>query len=601
MALSIATDTSQLLASKSSFANSIKVNEAMERLSSGLRINAASDDAAGVAVATRIQSSVTAMGMAIRNATDGQSMIDTAEGALVEVTNILQRMRELSVQAANGTFSTTDRDMIQVEMDQLTTEIDRIAVSTQWAGQSFFNGTNSASTLATDHSEKFTASFQIGPTPNDADNISVDFHAITSEALGVSGGVKSPTVSTSVTGASATNVIEAVASSDTAGTIEIKSAFVAGDTYSIKINGHSISITAADDDGFENSTAGLNQQLAAKINTDSHPVTGGSLGFNAVYNSSSGKIDVSYGNPVIDELVQDPNDTATPPATSLSLSGTTATFEDTTEGRTYGLTVNGTSFTFTPTSSDAYTDNATGYAEGAKAALEAALATANKTGVTVAASVVSDKATLDITSKLTFTDATSTATSNTATLISTTESSDPSLGEKVTVAGTLTANDSFSITIDGNTFTAVYEEDDGYANSTAGVAAQLIAKINDADIAGLTVTDNEDGSFILAKGGALTVDSATNSHAAIAAIDGALQILSGDRANFGALSNRFTSAISNLTNVAANAEMSLGRLQDADFAAETSKLTTGRILEQASIAMMAQANAAKQNVLQLLG
>ena len=76
MALSIATDTSQLLASKSSFANSIKVNEAMERLSSGLRINAASDDAAGVAVATRIQSSVTAMGMAIRNATDGQSMID---------------------------------------------------------------------------------------------------------------------------------------------------------------------------------------------------------------------------------------------------------------------------------------------------------------------------------------------------------------------------------------------------------------------------------------------------------------------------------------------------------------------------------------------
>ena len=97
MALNIATDSAYLLASKSSDRNTVSLNQSMERLTSGLRINSASDDAAGVAVATRINSDVQGMRMAIRNATDGQSMINTAEGAMVEITNILQRMRELVI------------------------------------------------------------------------------------------------------------------------------------------------------------------------------------------------------------------------------------------------------------------------------------------------------------------------------------------------------------------------------------------------------------------------------------------------------------------------------------------------------------------------
>ena len=137
MALNIATDTAFLLASKSSDRNTITLNQSMERLTSGLRINSASDDAAGVAVATRINSDVQGMRMAIRNATDGQSMINTAEGAMVEITNILQRMRELAIQAANGTNSPTDRDMIQLEIDQLTMEVDRIAQSHNGQGKVF--------------------------------------------------------------------------------------------------------------------------------------------------------------------------------------------------------------------------------------------------------------------------------------------------------------------------------------------------------------------------------------------------------------------------------------------------------------------------------
>jgi len=138
-------------------------------------------------------------------------------------------------------------------------------------------------------------------------------------------------------------------------------------------------------------------------------------------------------------------------------------------------------------------------------------------------------------------------------------------------------------------------------DSPAAAAQQIVAKLQAEGITGLNLTDNIDGTFDIVLGGNLSVASATDSHKAINSIDFAMQNISADRAMFGALSNRFDMSISNLSNVAANSEMSLGRLQDADFAAETSRMTTSRILEQASIAMMAQANAAKQNVLQLLG
>ena len=107
----------------------------MERLSTGKRINGAADDAAGVAIASRLTAEIKGTNQAIRNAMDGQAMIDTAEGAHQEIENILQRMRELSVQAANDTNSTIDRTYIQDEIVQLTAEIDRISSATSWAGQ----------------------------------------------------------------------------------------------------------------------------------------------------------------------------------------------------------------------------------------------------------------------------------------------------------------------------------------------------------------------------------------------------------------------------------------------------------------------------------
>ena len=112
----------------------------MARLSSGNRINSASDDAAGVAIASRLTADIRGTDQAIRNALDGQALLDTAEGAHKEIENILQRMREVSVQAGNDTNNQQDRDNLQAELNALSAEIDRIAGTTTWAGTDLLNG-----------------------------------------------------------------------------------------------------------------------------------------------------------------------------------------------------------------------------------------------------------------------------------------------------------------------------------------------------------------------------------------------------------------------------------------------------------------------------
>ena len=116
------------------------LNSAMEKLSTGKRINFAKDDAAGSAIAMRIAAEVSGLGVASRNASDGQSLIDTADGALKETHASLLRMRELAVQAQNGTLATADKSALGVEFDALEAEIDRISTNTTWGGKSILNG-----------------------------------------------------------------------------------------------------------------------------------------------------------------------------------------------------------------------------------------------------------------------------------------------------------------------------------------------------------------------------------------------------------------------------------------------------------------------------
>ena len=121
--------------------NERAMSQAMERLSTGQRINSASDDAAGLAISSRMTSQINGLNMAVRNANDAISLVQTVDGALVEVTNMLQRMRELAVQANSESYSATDRDLLEAEFDALQSAIQDISDDTQWNGTALLTGT----------------------------------------------------------------------------------------------------------------------------------------------------------------------------------------------------------------------------------------------------------------------------------------------------------------------------------------------------------------------------------------------------------------------------------------------------------------------------
>jgi flagellin len=139
--LSVVTNNGALMAQAALSSVNRDMETSMQRLSTGKRINAARDDAAGVAIASRLTSSVIGINQGIRNAMDAQALIDTAEGAMQETEALLQRIRELAVQASNDTNSANDRSNLDTEGKQLQTEIDRIASTMSWAGQNLLDGT----------------------------------------------------------------------------------------------------------------------------------------------------------------------------------------------------------------------------------------------------------------------------------------------------------------------------------------------------------------------------------------------------------------------------------------------------------------------------
>ncbi len=138
----INTNVSALYSQNAMKTNARSMNTAMEQLSTGTRINSAKDDAAGLAIGQSMTSQIRGLNQAVRNANDGVNMMQTAEGAMVEQSNMLQRMRELAVQASNGTYSDTQRGYLDTEFQALITQIDNIASQTTWNGQSLLTGTN---------------------------------------------------------------------------------------------------------------------------------------------------------------------------------------------------------------------------------------------------------------------------------------------------------------------------------------------------------------------------------------------------------------------------------------------------------------------------
>jgi flagellin len=191
MALAIATNNAALNAAASASSVNRDMETSMARLSSGKRINSASDDAAGVAISSRLSAEIRGTDQAIRNSLDGQALIDTAEGAHKEIENILQRMREVTIQAANDTNNDQDRANLQAEIEAMTTEIDRIAGTTTWAGADLMEDATT------------TFSFQVGAATGAKNQISVTIATMNATGLGVGDGTAVSEIDVETSGATA--------------------------------------------------------------------------------------------------------------------------------------------------------------------------------------------------------------------------------------------------------------------------------------------------------------------------------------------------------------------------------------------------------------
>jgi len=179
----INTNVKSLVAQNAMSVNNRSMDKAMQQLSTGKRINTAADDAAGLAIGNKMTSQIRGLNQAVRNANDGISMLQTAEGATQEITNMLQRMRELAVQAANDTYTSTDRSALNAEVTALSSEITRIADNTEWNGMKLFTATSaSAGGIGTSG----TVTLQVGIGESSGNQFSVTLNDIDS-SLGLSG------------------------------------------------------------------------------------------------------------------------------------------------------------------------------------------------------------------------------------------------------------------------------------------------------------------------------------------------------------------------------------------------------------------------------
>jgi flagellin len=515
----------------------------MERLSTGKRINSSSDDAAGVAISSRLSAEILGANQAIRNSLDGQALIDTAEGAHKEVENILQRMREVSVQAANDTNNDQDRANLQAEMDAMVTEIDRIASTTTWAGENLMQSATGS---------RF--SFQVGAATGTANQINIDIDGVGAKNLGIaaSSGVE-------VAGANSAQVAHdaLVATSDAA----VATAKTAGDEF-----------LAA-----EAGLAALTDLKAAYTRLDS-------AGINTQKQAAAIR-DITLG---IDKaLAAGVTSTAAPTKTALSLdtqfaalqSNLTNHVSDTTSTAQDALTAFGDAIAAFKASTTDATALSTFNTAVAKHDLAVAVTvntdkTLGSTGITAAtATIVVKGAASD-----------GTQTSGGLALLATEvahHDDHVGLGTATTAAGAAATGD--------------------IATAEAAVATKkdsLIAAENAANVAAVDVDNSTDPADL--KGQDLSVATGVAARGSITTIDAAIKTVNIQRSELGAVSNRLNHTVNNLTNISSNLSAARGGIEDADFALETTNLAKNQILQQASTAMLAQANASKQNVLSLL-
>ena len=503
MALAIATNTGALMAAASASSVNKDMETSMERLSTGKRINSAKDDAAGTAIASRLSSEIRGINQAIRNAQDGQALINTAEGAHKEIENILQRMRELAVQAANDTNDSSDRANIQVEMDQLGTEINRIASTTSWAGQNLLNGTSGAA-LATSTSDVKTLQLQIGGNTQTGNTLSFNIGAITSQALGLSGSDGSAPALTnvsSVTSASSSSIGQLKVDGNS---IALDGPWVDADSYTVDINDQTITVTLSSSDNYTDDAAGFSAQLKDQILADTTLNQ-----YLSVTDNGDGSVAISQSaTPLIDNASVTSGSLGNDNE-GISISGGTIAFTgDVQSGDAWSFNVNGVSVTVTADDTDGFAESQIGLATLAKNTIE------STTGLEGIVSV----------------------TDNGDGTITLSQATTPKLDEITKAVGTAadpsivydSANEDFTFTnaiyedgatyestINGTKVSITTSSDDGFDDSASGIASQFAQAINAAGIDGVTAT--------AALGVVTLVPTITTSNALITSDSGTLE------------------------------------------------------------------------------
>ncbi|TDJ76656.1 flagellin [Pseudomonas putida] len=573
MALTVNTNITSLGVQKNLNKASDALGTSMSRLSSGLKINSAKDDAAGLQIANRLTSQVKGLAVAVKNANDGISIAQTAEGAMQASTDILQRMRELSLQSANGSNSDDDRASLQQEFTALSGELTRIANTTTFGGRNLLDGS-------------FTnTSFQIGANANET----ISFGMKDISATGLKGSYSEATTTgtamtgltatalgsklTTTTGATATVTGAATAALNSAG------AGAAGGTFSV--NGQTVTVGAGDDG------AAVATAVQAAL------VASGDAGATATWDDTANTLTLTSSSDIViagADFAQAGLTAGTITATGGTQAASTGATNLTSAG---AITVNGTAVTWDGTGdiSDVLTDIAA--VDG------------------IASATIDSNGRISITSE----------DGNDVTLGNTTGGSLAQLGLTSGTSEAKTSADT-SVTLNGVEvkFASGSTADDivsAINSASTGVTASLtddgaLSLFADSDI---TIADGSAGTGLAALGltagsttavtmettvANLSISTAADSQIAIQALDAAIQSVDSQRAALGAVQNRFDSTVSNLESISENSTAARSRVQDADFAAETAELTKQQTLQQASTAILSQANQLPSSVLKLL-
>ncbi|MAA55517.1 MAG: hypothetical protein CMK43_10245 [Porticoccaceae bacterium] len=589
--------------------NERDMNTAMQRLSTGKRINSAQDDAAGLAIASKMTSQINSLEQAVRNAQDAISMVMTIDGAMVEITNMVQRMRQLAIQAISDTNTNSDRAALNLEFQALSQEVSRIGGNTQWNGGNVLDGTVGTNGVST---------FHIGANANQT--IQVGFPTIGStegdfvldkkvDGAYANATSKDAIVSESLTVNQNTAGVTAVTEAQAVYVATLTDAQVAAMTSNLTISDGTNQATFAASRFTNGGDIETVAQLATALDGFSNnlmTVTAANGGLTFTYDAAG------------------PISTA-PTVTGLTLTETTAGVTGVT-GANAIYTINisdakaaslSSPFVITDGTNSVTLKDMSGVTNIATlaAAIEAATATPNALQFTTTATA----------SGLTLTwDSAKTVTSPPTATVSEAQVSTLDLS---TIFGTIRDGDTITYTVDGKAASAVLSAVQNADNSwsmtgikssdnTTGLTAGLvtIGTVLGADgnprSDQLVLTGTNGTAFsveniqvtrgIGANVGNTDIMTFTTATAALNVLDDAVASVNLKRADLGATTSRLNYAADNMSSVSMNARQSRSRVEDADYARETTELARTQIIQQAGTAMLAQANQSAQAVLKLL-